>query len=93
LARFIIEITSAFLLARSVLGLLAGFPVSLHAVLSSQAWLFFVGLRFVFGCDTSGGDIQSVLFISFLLDRCCRHKGHSGREKHQSILQGMSSGA
>ena len=36
LARFSSAITSAFLLARSVLGLLARF---LHAPLSSRAWL------------------------------------------------------
>jgi hypothetical protein len=56
-----------FLLARSVLGLLAGFPAR-PAFFVGVAFL--AGARFVFGCSTSGADAFSnsvAGFISFLL--------------------------
>jgi hypothetical protein len=52
LARFIIAITSAFLLARSALGLLAGFLVRDFFA----AVAFLAGARLAFGCGTSGAD-------------------------------------
>jgi hypothetical protein len=55
-ARFIIAITSAFLLARSALDLLAGFRArpAFFADLT-----FLANVRFVFGCGTSGADAFS----------------------------------
>src|SRR5580692_11138144 len=68
LARFIIAITSAFLLARSALGLLAGFQAR-PAFFAGLAFL--AGVRFVFGCGTSGAGAffsdSVAVFISFLL--------------------------
>jgi hypothetical protein len=62
LARFISAITSAFLFARSAVGLQAG-------ILARTA--FFTGLRLPFGCDTSAAAAffsdSIVVFISFLL--------------------------
>jgi hypothetical protein len=51
LARFIIAITSAFLLARSALGLVADF---LARPAFFAGLVFLAGARFVFGCGTLG---------------------------------------
>src|ERR1035438_3260037 len=65
LARFIRAMTSAFLFARSVFGLLAGF----FAPAGFLAGLAFL-VRFVFGCEGSGADgffshSAVVVFIRF----------------------------
>src|SRR5450432_3059856 len=52
LARFIIAMTSAFLLLRSATGLLAGF-FALAAFFGGLAFL----ARLAFGCGTSGADV------------------------------------
>jgi hypothetical protein len=86
LARFIMPITSAFLLARSAFGLAAG----LLARLAFVAGLAFLDLR---GLLVAGASAADVLVFSdsmlILLFSFCRKlvavvtSHHSGREKHQ----------
>jgi hypothetical protein len=76
--------TSAFLLARFVLGLLASFPAR-PAVFVGLAFLAVA--RFVFGCGTSGADAffsDSVVVHVVSPDRTAVVTiHHAGRRKHQ----------